>query len=576
MKLNSWRDDSFMDRLHSFLKGKGDFDCLEIIPVKKNVFKVYAENQWWIVKCYGSNALKVWSLSLQIENRNHFVTFVPFPNGERWLKDSAGQYWCLSPFVEGKKLNYNNHEDREAAIELLQQFHTITKGLSIKQTKPKPFIQKTEERYKRFLRTKDIFVQNQATLFYNKIVTQTNKLLKSMEKLKWRKIEEKAKRNRFLIHGDNAGHNFIRNSEGIYLIDFDLIQYAPYEYEWIQLAQRFLIEGLNRFDDLFQYPIFQSLENQSYFLYGTLFPSDLFREWLHFLRNNPSQKEIASYLQKFQHLWTQRQKFFDRATKYGKIYHYSKEEGNHDMKNQIDQLTKWLQDQVKESGVNGLLVGISGGIDSAVVAHLIKRAFPNDSLGVIMPCKSNPDDKKFAEMVVESSGIKSIKVDLTESHEVLYSTIQNQLKEQNELNESKARLADANLRARLRMSTLYTMATNYGYLVTGTDNAAEWYTGYFTKFGDGGVDLVPLLHFTKGEVRELAKELGVPDEIINKAPSAGLWEGQTDEHEMGTTYDNIDKYIRGESVPEEDKNIIENMHERTAHKRELPKSPPKF
>ncbi|WP_093135479.1 NAD(+) synthase [Salinibacillus kushneri] len=246
------------------------------------------------------------------------------------------------------------------------------------------------------------------------------------------------------------------------------------------------------------------------------------------------------------------------------------------MKNQIDQLTKWLQDQVKESGVNGLLVGISGGIDSAVVAHLIKRAFPNDSLGVIMPCKSNPDDKKFAEMVVESSGIKSIKVDLTESHEVLYSTIQNQLKEQNELNESKARLADANLRARLRMSTLYTMATNYGYLVTGTDNAAEWYTGYFTKFGDGGVDLVPLLHFTKGEVRELAKELGVPDEIINKAPSAGLWEGQTDEHEMGTTYDNIDKYIRGESVPEEDKNIIENMHERTAHKRELPKSPPKF
>ncbi|WP_234998362.1 NAD(+) synthase [Salirhabdus sp. Marseille-P4669] len=243
------------------------------------------------------------------------------------------------------------------------------------------------------------------------------------------------------------------------------------------------------------------------------------------------------------------------------------------MKNHIENVINWLRQQVQDAGVNGLVVGISGGIDSAVVAHLIQRAFPEDSLGVIMPCKSNPEDAKYAQMVVDSSGINSMTVDLTETHDVMFHTIKSAT---SEWNEEQEKLADANLRARLRMSTLYTVATNYKFLVVGTDNAAEWHTGYFTKFGDGGVDLVPLIHFTKGEVRELAKELGVPDEIINKAPSAGLWEGQTDENEMGTTYDMIDRYLKGEDVPEKDKQIIERMHHNTAHKRALPKAPPKF
>ncbi|MFP3360427.1 NAD(+) synthase, partial [Planococcus sp. SIMBA_143] len=90
------------------------------------------------------------------------------------------------------------------------------------------------------------------------------------------------------------------------------------------------------------------------------------------------------------------------------------------------------------------------------------------------------------------------------------------------------------LRARLRMSTLYALATNYNYMVVGTDNAAEWYTGYFTKYGDGGADILPLVEFTKQEVRDLASYLGVPSHIVKKKPSADLWEGQTDEDEMGT------------------------------------------
>src|SRR5690625_1749397 len=234
----------------------------------------------------------------------------------------------------------------------------------------------------------------------------------------------------------------------------------------------------------------------------------------------------------------------------------------------VDQIVSWLQTQVKNAKVNGLVVGLSGGLDSAVVSYLIQRAFPDDSLAVVMPLRSNPNDIKHAEAVVQGSGIRSLTIDLTNSHQTLYASIQDQLIEKNELVAETDRLADANLRARLRMSTLYTIATNYNYLVVGTDNASEWYTGYFTKYGDGGVDLLPIVPFTKGEVYDLAKHLGVPDEVIYKEPSADLWEGQTDEEEMGTSYKYIDAYLKGEEVPEKDRQLIEQMHQRTMHKRQ--------
>jgi NAD+ synthase len=246
------------------------------------------------------------------------------------------------------------------------------------------------------------------------------------------------------------------------------------------------------------------------------------------------------------------------------------------MEKKIEHLVQWLQQKVKEANVQGLIVGISGGIDSAVVAHLIKRACPNDSLGVIMPTKSNPQDKVDALKVVDSCGINHVVVELTETHNTLFRAIEEQLQAKDEWKEERSTLGDANTRARLRMTTLYAVANNYNYLVVGTDNAAEWLTGYFTKYGDGGVDLVPLVHLTKGEVREMAKALGVPDDVITKAPSAGLWEGQTDENEMGTTYDMIDKYLKDEEIPDKDREIIGRLHKRSEHKRQLAAAPPKF
>src|SRR5699024_1481809 len=105
----------------------------------------------------------------------------------------------------------------------------------------------------------------------------------------------------------------------------------------------------------------------------------------------------------------------------------------------------------------------------------------------------------------------------------------------------------------------------------GTDNLSEWYTGYFTKYGDGGVDLQPIVDYTKSEVYEMAEILGVPRRVIDKKPSADLWEDQTDEEEMGTTYQAIDSYIKGERVSETDATKIRTMHERTEHKRDIPK-----
>lgn len=238
------------------------------------------------------------------------------------------------------------------------------------------------------------------------------------------------------------------------------------------------------------------------------------------------------------------------------------------MESHINDIVAWLKEQLAITKAKGFIVGVSGGIDSAVVANLIKLAAPENSLGVLLPIYSNPKSIEDGKKVIEKCGIDSLTLDLTKTHDVMYSLIKEQLQEKNTYIESKDRIAGANLRARLRMSALYTVATNYDYLVVGTDNMAEYYTGYFTKYGDGGVDILPLVEFTKSEVKEMAKFLEVPEEVISKAPSADLWENQTDEQEIGTTYDIIDAYLKGKEIPNKDKEIIERLHNRSAHKRE--------
>ncbi|MDW7671156.1 MAG: NAD(+) synthase [Bacillota bacterium] len=239
----------------------------------------------------------------------------------------------------------------------------------------------------------------------------------------------------------------------------------------------------------------------------------------------------------------------------------------------IDRTVEWLRFKVTEAHAEGLAVGVSGGIDSAVAANLIKRAFPNHSLGLILPISSQSKDVEDGIAVAEAAGLTHHVIDFTKIHDIMMNEVMNVLDPYAALNDDIRRMSDANLRARLRMSTLYTAANTLNYLVVGTDNAAEMYTGYFTKYGDGGVDLLPLGKLLKREIYEWAKQLGVPRQIIQRPPSAGLWEGQTDEAEMGTTYEVIDRFLSGETIPDPERTLIENMHERSMHKRQMPPLP---
>lgn len=250
---------------------------------------------------------------------------------------------------------------------------------------------------------------------------------------------------------------------------------------------------------------------------------------------------------------------------------------NNDIALKVEKTISWLREQVEKSKTKGLVLGISGGIDSALVSFLIKKAFPNNSLGVILPCNSNSKDREDALKVIKACDIKYIEIDLTDEHKNLLDKVKSEL-QQKGLNSSdnNYRLSDANLRARLRMSTIYSIANAYNYLVVGTDNAAELFIGYFTKYGDGGVDILPIANLTKREVKEWSLELGVPKDVIEKAPSAGLWEGQTDEKEIGTTYDRVDDFLEGKEIPKKDTDIILELHNRTEHKRNMPTSCPKF
>ena len=227
----------------------------------------------------------------------------------------------------------------------------------------------------------------------------------------------------------------------------------------------------------------------------------------------------------------------------------------------VNDLVKWLKEKVKQANAKGIVFGLSGGIDSAVMAGIAKLAFPEDSLGVIMPCYSNPIDEEHGLLVAESLGLKTQRVDLTNSFDVLLKSIDV---------EKENKMAISNIKPRLRMTTLYFLAQTNNYLVAGPTNRSEYEVGYFTKHGDSAVDLLPLASFVKSEIRDLARYLEIPAIVIEKPPTAGLWEDQTDEDEMGFGYDVLDKYIRTKEAPEEIKSKIERMNKISNHKRNYP------
>jgi NAD+ synthase len=207
-------------------------------------------------------------------------------------------------------------------------------------------------------------------------------------------------------------------------------------------------------------------------------------------------------------------------------------------------------------------------MDSSVVAVLCKSALPHNTLGVLLPCYSSKTDLDHAQLVATRFDIPTTTVIL----DPIFDALKKALPSEGFAAETQ-KLAEANLKPRLRMLTLYYFANRLGYLVVGTGNRSELAVGYFTKYGDGGVDILPLGGLFKSQVRELATYLGIPEEIIRKAPSAGLWAGQTDEEELGITYEQLDHYLASGEASEEVRQRLEVLAQDSAHKRRPPPIP---
>ena len=255
------------------------------------------------------------------------------------------------------------------------------------------------------------------------------------------------------------------------------------------------------------------------------------------------------------------------------------------MNTRAKEIADWMKERVAAAGSRGIAVGLSGGIDSAVVIGLAAVATPGHVVGVMMPCHSDPQDEADARVAADHFGIPAIRIDLAPTYDRMVDDLratvaQLPLAQRPVASNDPAALATslplANVKPRLRMTSLYFVANSMNYLVAGTGNRSELAIGYFTKYGDGGVDMLPIGRLLKSDVRILARELGVPEPIIDKPPSAGLWLGQTDEAEMGFSYAELERYLTSgaAAVAPDLAARIEGLERASDHKRALAPMPP--
>lgn len=241
-------------------------------------------------------------------------------------------------------------------------------------------------------------------------------------------------------------------------------------------------------------------------------------------------------------------------------------------------LVDFIREEVERSGLNGALVSVSGGIDSAVALALTVRALgPERVRALTLPERDITPDRDIADVMslVRALDVTCDTVEITPVMSVMREILP--------LYDPEDLVCFGNVKARVRMIISYHYTNSLGYMVIGTSNRTEWLTGYFTKYGDGGVDLMPLADLYKNQIRQLAVYLDIPKRIVEKAPSGGLWPGQTDEGELGIDYDTLDLILSGmdEKMPEEeiaealdvDLTTVQGVFKRVKaneHKRRLP------
>jgi NAD+ synthase len=247
-----------------------------------------------------------------------------------------------------------------------------------------------------------------------------------------------------------------------------------------------------------------------------------------------------------------------------------------------ERIAAWMRHQLSASGARGFVVGLSGGVDSAVVARMAQLAAPGAVLAALLPCHSDPQDEQDALLVAKRFAMTTTCVDLAPAYDALLAAAQpaqlalpGDMRETIHADRLRGRVPLTNIKPRLRMAALYFLANGMNYLVAGTGNRSEIAVGYFTKYGDGGCDLLPLGNLVKSQVVALARDLDVPSAVIERAPSAGLWIGQNDEEEMGFSYAELERYL-GEGPQGVSPALamrIERLVRASEHKRMMPPVP---
>ncbi len=219
-------------------------------------------------------------------------------------------------------------------------------------------------------------------------------------------------------------------------------------------------------------------------------------------------------------------------------------------------IIEWIKNEKTRTNAKGFVLGISGGKDSACVAALLCKAVGKENvIGVMMPNGHQPDIDD-SKLVCDKLGFKAITLNINEAYNGVISQLGN-------IKNSETKI---NIPPRLRMTFLYAVAQENGYLVCGTGNKSEEYIGYCTKWGDSAFDINPILNFTTDEVVKIGEYLGLPKEVIHKDPSDGL-SGMTDEKKIGFSYEVLNKYIRiGVCEDETTKNKIDDKHKNSRHK----------
>lgn len=246
-----------------------------------------------------------------------------------------------------------------------------------------------------------------------------------------------------------------------------------------------------------------------------------------------------------------------------------------DVGEEIRRRTDFLKNQVLQAGASGLLIAISGGVDSAVAAALCKKAtdelkaergMPYMTVGVLQPYGTQ-EDIEDSRSVVRAIGLETVvETNIRDAVDEIVLGAEHAMKTLG-IHRHMTKQGKGNVKARTRMVVQYALANELNLLVVGTDHASEALTGFFTKWGDGAADVMPLSSLNKRQVRQLGAALGIPGKVLHKTPTAGLWEGQTDEGELGVSYEHNCDYLEGKPVPPDVREKLENWYRRTEHKR---------